>query len=526
MSRLETVPVSKADAEQRCGRAGRTAPGTCYRLWSAAEHHALDAHPTPEIAQTDLAGFVLDIARWGVRDPDELRLLDPPPERHHRAAVRLLQELDALDDDRRITDHGRRLAELPVHPRLGHAMVRAADLDLGGLGCELAALLADRDVLITSYEHPCADLGARVRVLRGGAPPRGARIRRGTVHRARQQARRLRGELGVGRHEPPIGHTGMVLAFAYPDRVAKRRGDQRGAFTLANGRGASLPEMDVLAGEDHLVVADVDRGHSEARIHLAAAVDLDALELALGDRLVDEEVVAWDAQAGDVVAERRRRIGDVVLRRTPLADPPRRATTAALLDGVRREGLDVLDWDRPTREWRDRVMFLRRIFGAGTWPDLSDEALLEDLETWLGPFLLDARRRAELRRVPLMDALRAQLGPAQIAAVDELAPTHLAVPSGSRIRLDYGSREAPVLPVRVQEMFGATTTPTVAGGRVRVILRLLSPAQRPVQVTDDLAGFWERGYPQVRSEMRGRYPKHHWPEDPRTAQPTRGTSPR
>ncbi len=526
MSRLETVPVSQADAEQRCGRAGRTAPGVCYRLWSNAEHHALDAHPTPEIAQTDLTGFALDIARWGADDPDELRLLDPPPERHYRAAVDLLQELEALEGDGRITDHGRQLAELPVHPRLGHAMVRASELDLGGLGAELAALLADRDVLITSYEHPSADLGIRVRVLRGGQPPRGARLRRGTLHRARQQAQRLRRELGVDRTEPPIEHTGLVLAFAYPDRIAKRRGDQRGAFTLANGRGASLPETDVLAGENHLVVADVDRGRQEARIHLAAAIDPDAIELALGDRIVHEEVVAWDQQTGEVVAERRQRIGELVLKTSPLADPPREETTAALLEGIRREGLELLPWTRAAREWRQRVMFLRRIFGGGTWPDLSDAALLEDLEAWLAPFLLNARRRSDLRRVPLMDALRALLGPAQLATVDELAPTHLTVPSGSRIRLDYGSREVPVLAIRVQEMFGATATPTVAGGRVRVVLRLLSPAQRPVQVTDDLAGFWERGYPQVRSEMRGRYPKHHWPEDPRTARPTSGVRPR
>ncbi|MBW3561157.1 MAG: ATP-dependent helicase HrpB [Actinobacteria bacterium] len=525
MSRLETVPVSRADAEQRCGRAGRVAPGVCYRLWSRPEHHALDAHPRPEIASTDLTGLALDTARWGAADPSELRLLDPPPERHYRAAVGLLQRVGALDEDGRITEHGHRLAELPVHPRLAHAMIRARDLDLGGLGCELAALLADRDVLITSYERPSSDLAARVRVLRGGSPPAGARIRRGTLHRAREQARRLRGELAVGSDDPPLERTGLVLAFAYPDRVAVRRGT-RGAFTLANGRGATLPDGDVLAGEDHLVVADVDRGHEEARIHLAAAIDLDAIELALSDHLRGEDVVEWDRQRGDVVAERRVRLDRLVLRSTRLADPPQQGVVEALLVGVRDRGLDLLPWDRTTREWHARVMFLRRTFGADAWPDLSDAALLDDLEGWLAPFLLHARRRADLGRVPLLDAFRAQLGPAQLGVLDELAPTHITVPSGSRLRLDYKSRDEPVLDVRVQELFGATETPRVAGGRVRVTLRLLSPARRPMQVTDDLTGFWERGYPQVRGEMRGRYPKHHWPEDPRTARPTRGVRPR
>ncbi len=554
MSRLETVRVSRASADQRRGRAGRVAPGVCYRCWSEREDHALAPFREPAIVQADLTGFALEIARWGVTDPGELRLLDPPPGPTYRQAVALLQDLDALDGAGRITDHGRALADLPVHPRLAHMIVRAGALGLTGLACDVAALLADRDPLSCPPEASCVDLTMRLRLLadRGAAPPSGAHLRRGALSRARREAGRLRravdapsagtvgaravraGAVGAGAGDARAGDAraagdgtlrdpvGALLAWAYPDRIAQRRPGARGRFLLANGRGAEMPESDVLAGEDYLVVADVDRGRTRARVYLAAPIDPDELRLVLTEHLVEEHTVAWDDEAGDVVAEDRERLGSLVLRRVPLEHVDDADATAALLDGVRRVGLDLLAIDGSVAELRERAAFLRDAFGD-PWPDWSDEHLLATLEEWLAPFLAGCRRRRDLANVPVAQALLARLDHRRRQQLDELAPTHLQVPSGSRIRVDYGHGAVPVLAVRVQELFGARRTPTVAGGRVPLMLHLLSPARRPVQVTQDLAGFWERAYPQVRSELRGRYPKHPWPEDPLSATPTRRT---
>lgn len=519
MSRLVTIRCSRASADQRRGRAGRTAPGLCFRLWSRSQHAGLTSHIRPEIEQADLAGFALEAAAWGITDPDDLRLLDPPPPRVWDQAVDLLSDLEALDGGGRITAHGRALVDLPLHPRLAHMVVRADEDGRGALACAVAALLADRDPLSTSWEHPCADLAVRVRLLEGeGGVPRGARVRRGTLHRARQQASRLRRTAGVGDGGVDAEATGAVLALAYPDRVARRRSSGRGRFLLANGRGATLSDRDVLAGEPWLVVAAVDRGEQEARIYLAAAVDRDEFRSVLASRIETVRVVEWDDERADVVAEEQERLGAVVLSRAPLEDPDPDATTAALLAGIRREGLDLLAWSRAATSLRRRVAFLRRALGEG-WPAMSDEALLGDLEDWLAPFLTGCRRRADLEDVPLLDALRSRVGWERARRVDDLAPTHVTVPSGARVRLDY-SGEHPALPARVQQMFGATTTPRVAGGRVPVTVRLLDPAGRPVAITQDLAGFWRRTYPEVRAEKRGRYPRHPWPEDPLRARPT------
>lgn len=523
MSRLETVRVSRASAEQRCGRAGRVAPGVCVRLWPEREHAGLDPFTTPEIAQADLAGFVLEVAAWGSQI-DELALLDRPPTAAFAQAQSLLVELDAIDGQGRITPHGRALVGLPLHPRLAHLVVRGVERGVGGLACDVAALLADRDVLITDRGSSVADLAARVRLLRGGRPPRGARVRRGALARARQQARRLRRSVDIDpdqRTDDP-DRAGEMLALAYPDRVAQARDGTRGSFLLASGRGASLPESDVLAGERWLVVAEVDRGHRDARVYVAAAVDEPVIRDVLGHRIEVQEVVGWDERAGDVLAERREQLGAIVLRRVPLAaseaDP-----VPALLDGIRQLGLEVLPWSRDLRDLQARAQFLHRHLGE-PWPAMDDERLLADLEQWLAPFLAGARKRSDLARVPLAEALRGRVGWDRVARMDQLAPTHLQVPSGSHIRLDYHDEGGiPVLPVKLQELFGATTTPRIADGEVPVVIHLLSPAQRPVQVTQDLAGFWERHYADVRAELRGRYPKHPWPEDPTTARATRHT---
>lgn len=520
MSRLETVRVSRASADQRRGRAGRVAPGTAYRLWPEREHAGLDAFASPAIATADLAGFALELAAWGEPDPSRLRLLDPPPARTYRQAQELLQRLGAVDEAGRITDHGQALADLPLHPRLAHLVVRAVELGAGRLGVEVAALLSDRDVLRSGWGESVVDLAARVRVLRGEGPPRGAEVRRGALRRARDEARRLSRMLGDPSGGAPE-RTGEVLALAYPDRIAQARLGARGRFVLSNGRGASIRDEDVLAGEELLVVADVDRGERDARVFLAAAIDEATLRRILGAAITTERVVAWDEERGDVVAEEREQLGAVVLVRRPLEPAPDEAQSA-LLEGIRQRGLDLLPWNRDLRQLQERLGFLHRVLGD-PWPAMDDEALFDELERWLGPFLVGCRRRSDLRDVPLRQALGNRVGWERIGRLDDLAPTHLEVPSGSRVRLRYDGDDAPVLAVKLQEMFGATTTPRVAGGEVPVVIHLLSPAGRPLQVTRDLAGFWERGYPEVRSEMRGRYPKHPWPEDPLTATPTSRT---
>jgi ATP-dependent helicase HrpB len=520
MTGLVTVPASRASADQRSGRAGRTAPGVCIRLWPEREHAARDAHPRPAIATDDLTGAVLEVANWGA-EVAELALLDQPPDAGWARGRDTLRSLGGLDDAGRITAHGRELAELPVHPRIAQLLLRGREVGLGTLATEVAAVLADRDPVTSSWEAPCADLAVRVRVLRGGPPPAGSRVRGGALARTRREQRRLARLLKVdARAAQPLDGLGGVVLAGWPERLAAARPDRRGSFLLAGGRGAELPEADVLAGEPYLAVAHLDRGQTAARIFLAAAVDGSVVREMMADHIEHDDEVAW--RDGDVVAERRERLGAIVLHRERLHHPDPDRRLAALLDGLVAEGLDLLGWTDADRELQARVALVREVLGD-PWPDLSDEALLRDAEAVFGAFLLRARRRRDLSAVPVGDALRSRFGAARPRELDRLAPTHLEVPSGSSVRLDYRAGDRPVLAVRVQEMFGARSTPTVVDGRVPVLVHLLSPARRPVQVTDDLAGFWERTYPQVRAELRGRYPKHAWPEDPLTAPPLRGT---
>jgi ATP-dependent helicase HrpB len=395
------------------------------------------------------------------------------------------------------------------------------------LACELAAILGDRDPVVVDRERPSSDLAARVRLLRGSRTP-GMRVRRGAVARLRQQADRLERQVSGlirGSTEPTAQRTddperaGRLVAQAWPDRVAGGREGQRGRFLLASGRGATLPDGDLLAGASLLAVAHLDRGAEQARIHLAAAVDPDDLREVLPEHLEHIEEVAW--RDGDVRAERREALGAVVLTRSRLEDDSPARRYDALLEGLRREGLDLLRWDDRAHDLRARVAFVRRHLGD-PWPDWSDEGLDRSLEELVGPFLVTARRRADLATLSMAEVFAARLTRRQTHELDRLAPTHLTVPSGSRRRIEYPD-EGPVLRVRIQEVFGSSQTPTVLDGQVPVLLHLLSPAGRPMQITDDLAGFWERSYPSVRSELRGRYPKHAWPEDPTAAPPLRGT---
>lgn len=518
LSGLVTRPASRASAEQRAGRAGRLAPGRCVRLWPAREHASRDAEPRPAIATDDLTAAALEVAAWGV-DVADLALLDPPPERAWAAARATLLALGALDDAGRITQRGRALADLPLHPRLGTVLLAAAADGQAHLGAEVAAVLADRDPVLPSRDAPDADLVTRLRLLRGGRPGTGSTVRRGTVQRARRERDRLLAHLGAhGTRPGPVEEAGALVLAGWPEQLAQARSDRRGGYLLAGGRGAELPAGDPLAGEPYLAVAHLDRGDQVARIHLAAAVEEEAVRRVLADRVVAVQEVAW--RDGDVVAEQREVLGALVLSRAPLPAPDERLT--ALVDGLRAEGLGLLEVRTTDRQLQARASLVARTL-AESWPALDDAALLDDLEGSVAPFLLAARTRADLARQRLTPILEARLGHDRVHRLDRLAPVRLTVPSGSSRPLDYLAGDRPVLAVRLQELFGATTTPTVVDGRVPVLLHLLSPAGRPVQVTDDLAGFWSRAYPEVRAELRGRYPKHAWPEDPLTATPLRGT---
>jgi len=526
MSRLEPGRVSRAAAEQRAGRAGRLGPGRCYRLWPAEEHRALAAFDAPEIAAADLAPLALDLAVWGTTDPASLAWLDPPPAAAFEQARSLLRDLGAIDAEGRATAHGRAIADLGTHPRLGHMLLAAREMDAVGTAAAVAAVLADRDPIKGPPGRRDADLRLRVIAMdegRATALPEGHSLDQGALAPAREAARRWRRQLGQTQARIDPALTGAMAALAYPERVAQARGG-RGQFRTRQGRGGALPAHDTLAGESFLAVAVVDGGGADDRVLLAAPLDRPTMDRLFGDRIERAEVVTWDTREQAVLARRQERLGALVLSDAPLTAPSAALVRAALLAGIRQLGLTVLPWTPALQNWRARVAFLRSRFPQESWPDLGDDALLAGLEDWLGPFLTGITRRSGFDRIDLGAALMAMLDWKQRQRLDAQAPTHLTVPSGSRLPLDYLSGETPVLAVRLQEMFGATETPTVAGAPV--LLHLLSPAGRPAQVTRDLVGFWSSGYAAVRSDLRGRYPKHYWPDDPRTAMPTARVRPR
>ncbi len=536
MTRLVTAKVSQASAEQRRGRAGRLEPGICYRLWPEATHKALAPFTPPEILDADLAPLALELAMWGVADPNDLAWLDPPPAAAMTQARELLRELGALDDGNAITGHGRRMAGFGVHPRLAHMMLAGKDLGLGGLACQVAALLGERDIVRAQPGFRDSDLRLRVELLRGldgegrMRTGRGLTVERAGAQQALKQARQWMRQLRVRDDQGDVGSTGLLVALAYPDRIAQRRSGSGGGggpaaqYRLSNGRGAFFPEPEPLSAEDWLAVADLDGATRESRIFLAAPVTLAELEEVFAGHVRTETVVTWDSREQVVLARRRRMLFALILKDDRLTSPPAEALAAAMLQGVREMGPACLPWTDELRKWQARVSFLRRIEGE-EWPDVSDGALMEGLEEWLAPFLSGAARRAHLERIDLSNALRARIPWAMQKRLDEEAPTHVEVPSGSRVPIDYTGEE-PVLAVRLQEMFGLAETPRVAGGRVPLLLHLLSPARRPVQVTRDLASFWANAYKAVKADLKGQYPKHHWPDDPMQAEPTARAKPR
>jgi ATP-dependent helicase HrpB len=523
MTRLVTERVSQAAAEQRRGRAGRLEPGICYRLWPAHEQGLLAPFTPPEILEADLAPLALELARWGAAGPASLAWLDPPPAAAYAQACTLLRGLDALDANGRLTGHGRTMASLGFHPRLAHMMVRARELGHGALACDIAALLSERDILRPGSGARDCDLRLRLELMHEPAAarqvPAGLALDRGSLERVKDQARRWRRQLGLADERRERAAAGAVVALAYPDRIAQRRGAAAGSFRLATGSGALLDSADPLAAEEFLAVAELDGDPRNARIFLAAPIARDRIETLFASHIQEIDLIAWDAREQAVLARRQHRLGALALRDDPLPDPPADPVRGALIEGLRELGLAALPWTRETTSLKDRIRFARRFEGSD-WPDLSDTALLKGLAEWLGPFLDGITRRSQLDRLDLAAALRASLSREQQRRLDALAPTHVAVPSGSHVPIDYSAGDTPVLAVRLQELFGLAETPAVAGGRMPLLLHLLSPAGRPLQVTRDLRGFWATSYRGVRAEMRGRYPKHPWPDDPLTAPPT------
>jgi ATP-dependent helicase HrpB len=519
MSGLVTVPVSKAVADQRRGRAGRQQSGVCYRLWTEAEHSQLPDYPQPEMKTADLAPLVLNLSQWGTPAGSGLRFLDPPPEAHFSQARTLLGELGALDGSGKLTTHGRAMAELPLHPRFSSMILRGKKLNIGALACDIAALLEERDIL-AGRKDVDVDLGLRLHTLyqkhKGDE---------GIYERIVSQSKRLRQLVGV-RHEskiPEEAGAGILLALAYPERIARRRENNSYRYQMVSGTTCFLPKGSLLAREEFLAVGEVDGIGAEVRVFLAAPITKNDLQRVFANSILEEEEIRWSSNDEAVIARNTSRLGAVIISEQNIELRGENVSTA-MVEGIRQMGLNCLPWDKDTRTFQQRVQWLRKNSSSPEdFASFSDKALLDSLEQWLMPFLEGIWKKEQLVKLPLLRILKSQFTHSLNQKVDLLAPSHLSLPSGSRIALDY-SCEQPVLAVRLQELFGQIETPKICGGQVRVLVHLLSPAHRPLAVTQDLHSFWTSTYPEIRAQMRARYPRHVWPEDPINAKPTNRTA--
>ncbi len=549
MERMETRQVSVDAADQRRGRAGRQRAGVCYRLWSAEEHRMLPSERKPEMLQTDLAPLVLEVAAWG-SNVHHMAWLTPPPEAAYSSGQRLLQQLEALDEQQRITAHGRRMSTLGAHPRLAHMMIKAAALGLHTVACELAALLQERDIL-----PPTAgiELLERVRALHGQSKHHAdlaavERIRQWTNRFARQLSELERTEdatrmtqVAVQQQAPSMAASsvkadwhsaerslGALLSLAYPDRIAQNRGD--GRFLLRTGRGALLPATSsdghLLATAPYIVAAELDDSGSDSRILLAAALAEDVLKQLHAAQLSDGTEVTYDEEREAIRAQQVQRLGAIILQAVNAAAPPATAIRSALIHALQHHarGLDWLNWSKSAVQLRERMALMHKL-QPERYPAMDDAALLAQANEWLLPYMGDIRRLSELRRLAVSELLLGMLDWQQRQEMEQTAPTHITVPSGSRIPINYSDPEQPFIAVRLQEMFGCTSTPLL-GGRMPLTIQLLSPASRPVQVTRDLASFWAHAYFEVKKDLKGRYPKHYWPDNPLQAQATNRAKPR
>lgn len=526
LTRLNTIRVSKTAARQRAGRAGRLGPGYCLRLWTKEEHHSLiESHP-PEVITADLAGLALELALWGVADPEELHWLDPPRSGPYSQARQLLSAMGAISVRGTITQKGRKLSNLPLHPRLGHMLLEAVTKGEGALASDLAAIISERDIL--RGRSNSAELGLRLEMLeswrlKSDVVNRDESVDTAACRRIDTIARGWRRQLGISGKNRNPEEAGNLLAYAYPDRLARRRHPGGEEYLLSGGRAAVLPPGDRMQASEYLVVTNLDGGR-QGRIFLAEPVALAQLQKEHAELLDRRVSVFWDSSRARVVSHEQVTLGAVVIEERPLSDPPPEEVADAMIDGIREMGLEVLPWSKAARQLQARVNFLRARQPEEGWPNLDDVVLADEL-SWLEPYLIGIRSREELQKIDLSVIFKSILGWKKLEILERDAPEKILVPSGSNIRLLYEDGEQPILAVRIQEMYGLVRTPTVCGGKVAVLLHLLSPAHRPVQVTADLPGFWQNSYQEVKKELKGRYPKHFWPDDPLTAPAVRGVKP-
>ena len=531
MNRLVTVTVSQASARQRQGRAGRQYPGVCYRLYSYHTFQSLIPFAPPEIAISDLSSLVLDLAAWGVKDPGLLSWLDPPPPAAWRAAGELLKELGALDAKGSITPVGVSMARLPLHPRLSRLLLKAAQLRCPSLGADLAALLSERDIIRhrLAVTHPAGsfDLNDRLGLLRQWRQDKrpsknadGLALR--AVDATSQQLRRLMGKTREDTDSAVGGIIPRLLLLAFPDRIAKRREDDGGRYVLRQGKGVRLSAKILPGASSYMIAVVVDRGEkAEGTVHLAEPLTEELIRELLGDQIETRRRVDWDKQEGRIVAIQEERLGTITLAAKPI-NPSNEEIVSVLCEAIRSKAVKI-NLSREALQVEARVHLMRETFPEENWPDLSEETLLAAPQDWLLPWLSGIRSAQQLAALNILPALTEKLTWEQRRLLAERAPVTIAVPSGSNIPIDYVAGEIPVLAVKLQEMFGLADTPAIAGGRIKLLLQLLSPARRPVQITRDLSQFWNTVYPQVKKELKGRYPKHPWPDDPWNAVPTRKT---
>lgn len=512
LTRLETVRAARAAVDQRRGRAGRTEPGVCYRLWDEPQTASLAPYTQPEILSADLSSLVLDLAQWGVSDPSALSFLDPPPGPAWKEAKSLLAELNALDGDGRITAEGRSLRALALPPRLARMIVDSHRAGSGEAAAEIAAIVTERGLGGDSV-----DLEHRRDLFRRDRSPRAASAR----DLARRWASQVAASEKAGQQDDLS--TGLMLAYAFPDRVARNRGN--GSFVLANGRGAAVEQTSSLARAPYVAIGEMTGTAASGRILLAAQITQDEIERHFAEHIESVDEISFDRGAMALRARRKRSLHAITLSEATMAVSPSEDTARIFADGLIAAGLDRLPWSKAARQWRDRVMFLRRAEGD-SWPDVSDDGLIARRDDWLVPALYDKIALKDISPGDLSDALMALLPWEMRARLEREAPTHFEAPTGSVLAIDYEAEQGPTIAVRLQELFGLNTHPSIAGGKVPLVLELLSPAQRPVQVTRDLPGFWRGSYAAVRSDLRGRYPRHPWPDDPASAVPTRRAKPR
>jgi ATP-dependent helicase HrpB len=531
MSHLETVRVSRASADQRRGRAGRTGPGVCYRLWGENENSLMPEYDIPEILESDLANLALILAEWGVADTSALKWLDAPPYAKFAQSVELLTELGAVDANGKITAHGRKMLAAGTHPRLANMIIRSSEIGLGSLACDIAAILEERDLIKFTSRNRDSDLRLRLDLLRHRQSATADcatlnKIDDSVRWRVKNFSEEFRKRLGIEFRECDSGTAGVVLGFAYPDRISKRREGVESIYLLSCGRAAKFANLEPLSKEEFLTVAELDDKEKDAKILLAAPITRNDLERYFGDNIKIVEAVEWNDRTGAVDAVGRRVFFSIILEEFPLKNPDRRKIAGAVLNGIRMRGLACLPWNDETENLRNRIVFSAGIDKKNDWPDLSDDAFLENLEDLLSPFLGGVRRTEDFKKINLHEALTGLLDWKHKELLDKLAPSHLKVASGSMVRLNYREGDVPVLAVRVQELFGTKSHPCVGGGKIPVLVKILSPSMRPVQTTSDLPGFWSSSYQLVKKDLKGRYPKHFWPENPVEVAATRGLKPR